>query len=123
MVKILVFALLFVSFACYSLLVYTRGTQDRVKMDERANVMADKGKQLFQQYNCISCHQLYGLGGFLGPELTTAWSDPQRGELYMRTFLKYGGPRMPNFHFNEAEISSLVSFLRYVDSTASTYKN
>lgn len=122
MIKIAVFGLLFVSFVSYSLLVYTKGTHSRIALDEKTNMMVDQGKQLFQQYNCIACHQLYGLGGFLGPELTTAWSDPARGEMYMRTFLKYGGPRMPNYHFNERQISSLVSFLRYIDSTATTYK-
>ncbi len=33
-----------------------------------------KGKLLFQEYNCISCHQLYGLGGYMGPDLTNVIS-------------------------------------------------
>jgi len=81
-----------------------------------------KGKELFQQYNCIACHQLFGLGGFLGPELTTAYSDPKRGEAYMKIILANGGPRMPNYHFTEAEVSALISYLKYVDESAITYK-
>lgn len=81
-----------------------------------------KGKLLFQQYNCTACHQLYGLGGYLGPELTTAYSDTHRGELYMKAFLKNGGTRMPKFNFTNDEINAILSFLKYVDATATTYK-
>jgi len=70
----------------------------------------------------VACHQIYGLGGYLGPELTTAWSDPRRGELYMRAFLQAGGRTMPNFHLTPKEIDAITAYLRYVDSTAVTYK-
>ena len=69
-----------------------------------------------------SLSQLYGLGGFLGPELTTAWSDPAKGELYMRSILKHGGLRMPDFKLSEHQIDCVLSYLKYVDSTATTYK-
>ncbi|MFZ1857100.1 MAG: hypothetical protein WAU29_07005, partial [Chitinophagaceae bacterium] len=58
----------------------------------------------------------------LGPELTTAYSDPQRGELFMKALLQAGGRRMPNFHFNENEISAIITYLKYVDATAVSYK-
>lgn len=122
MIKIVAFISLFVAYLVYSIVVYTKGTEKNnvVSSDELTQIK--KGSLLFQQYNCSSCHQLYGLGGYLGPELTTAYSDPARGELFMKAFLKAGGQRMPNFHLSDDEINALISFLKHVDESAITYK-
>lgn len=80
------------------------------------------GKNIYQKNNCTSCHQLFGMGGFLGPELTTVISDKNRGEVYARTFLQFGGNRMPNFHFTKEEMDEVIAFLQYVDTHATTYK-
>lgn len=123
MMKVSIFAGLFVSYTLYSIIIYTKGTANDVILPAAEQAIVNKGKALFQKYNCTSCHQLYGLGGYLGPELTTAWSDKNRGELYMKAFLKAGGPRMPNFQFTDEETDAILSYLKYVDSTAVTYKN
>lgn len=122
MYRIIIFLCLFFTYVVYSVVVYSKGTENTVSFSPGESVKITYGKQLFQQYNCISCHQLYGLGGYLGPELTTAYSDPNRGELFMRAFLQAGGQRMPNFRFNKNEINSIISYLKYVDETAITYK-
>jgi len=122
MVKIAAFLTLFSAYLVYSATVYTYGTRDTIQVKESAVPQIVYGKILYQQYNCVACHQLYGLGGYLGPELTTTYSDPAKGELFMRTLLKGGGLRMPNFGLNEAEINGLISYLKYVDSTAISYK-
>ena len=111
--KIWVFGGLFISYVLYSLLVYTKGTENRIAVTPEVQ----QGKLLYQKYNCASCHQLYGLGGYLGPELTTAWSDSNRGEAFMRAFLQGGGRRMPNFKFSGTEINDILQYLRYVDAT------
>lgn len=121
--RIIIFVSLFVVFVIYSFVVYTKGTDKKIIYSSIEQERINKGKEIFQKYNCISCHQLYGLGGYLGPELTTAWSDKHRGEIYMRAFLLAGGSRMPKYNFNENEINSLMSYLQYVDSTAITYKS
>lgn len=123
MSKLIIFAGLFILYSLYSIIVYTKGTNNAVALSGTEQLKTGKGKELFQQYNCIACHQLYGLGGYLGPELTTAYSDKTRGELYMKAFLKAGGQRMPNFHFNDEEVEAIISYLKYVDATAVTYKN
>jgi nitric oxide reductase subunit C len=123
MIKVVAFISLFVTYLVYSIIVYTKGTEKATSLSAAEQCNIKKGSHLFQQYNCTSCHQLYGLGGYLGPELTTAYSDPARGELYMKVFLQAGGPRMPNFHFKEEEINALISFLKYVDESAITYKS
>lgn len=123
MSKIVVFILLFLTYIIYSFAVYTKGTKHAFRIAVTEKEKIDKGKNLFQQYNCMSCHQLYGLGGYLGPELTTAWSDKDRGEAYIKAFLKMGGPRMPKYNFSDEEINHLARYLQYVDSTATTYKS
>ncbi|MCZ2460972.1 MAG: cytochrome c [Chitinophagales bacterium] len=121
--KMVIFIILFVAYITYSAVVYTKGTKSNIQLPETEWAKVNRGKLLYQQYNCTSCHQLYGLGGYLGPELTTAYSDSLRGETYMRAFLKNGGSRMPNFHLADTDIDALVSFLKYVDQTAVTYKH
>ncbi len=120
--KLFLFGFLFFLYASYGFIVYTKGTKNHISLSPLQSSLADKGKRLFQEKNCIACHQLYGLGGYLGPELTTAWSDPARGELFMKAFLQGGGPRMPNFHFSGEEIAALLQYLKYVDSSAISYK-
>ena len=122
MIKIVAFISLFVTYLVYSIIVYTKGTEKNIVLSASEQTEIKNGSLLFQRYNCTACHQLYGLGGYLGPELTTAYSDPARGALFMKAFLKAGGPRMPNFHFKEEEINALISFLKYVDESAITYK-
>ena len=120
--KLTIFSILFISYIIYSSFVYTIGTTELVEIPDSKKEIVNKGKELFEINNCSSCHQVYGLGGYLGPDLTTAWSDPKRGEAYIRAMLMIGGNRMPRYGFTKEEIESLVSYLRYIDSTAITYK-
>lgn len=117
--KLFLFSILFLTYLGYSFWVYTSGTESPAVMTARQQY----GKQLYQDYNCQSCHQLFGLGGYLGPELTTVISDKQRGVMYAKAFLEKGAVRMPDFHFNPAQINALVDYLAYVDAQAVTYKN
>jgi nitric oxide reductase subunit C len=122
MIKIAVFLTLFASYAVYSTVIYSKGTENNIQFAGELGEKVSHGKYLYEKYNCVACHQLYGLGGYLGPELTTAYSDPLRGEIFMKAFLLAGGQRMPNFHFKPDEADAIISFLKYVDSTAVTYK-
>ena len=117
--KLIVFSCLLGSFLVYSAIVYTRGTENIMCHDK----MASEGKLLFQKYNCISCHQVYGLGGFLGADLTNVISCDGKGEEYARVFIEHGTDRMPDFHLTKNEVSCLIAYLKFVDQTAITYKN
>ncbi len=108
-----IFATLCLCFAIYSVHVYTSGT-------EAAHVppmpqAASRGQDLFQQHNCIACHQFYGLGGYMGPDLTNVISN--RGPAYARAFMAAGTQAMPNFDLAGNELDDLVSFLEFVDKT------
>ncbi|RYY66233.1 MAG: cytochrome c [Chitinophagaceae bacterium] len=117
MVRVLIALCLLAAYAGYSALVYTRGTEASAAKP-LWTAEAAEGKRLFQQHNCTACHQLFGLGGYLGPDLTTAWSDSTRGPAYLRALLQSGGSRMPNFHFTPGEVESLLAYLRSIDASA-----
>ena len=122
MIRVVILLLLIVLFCGYSLLVYTKGTESRLSFTSIEQQKINDGKRLYQQYNCQACHQIYGLGGYLGPELTTAYSDKKRGENYMKAMLSAGGNRMPNFHLSAQQINALIAYLKYVDTTATPIK-
>lgn len=114
--KKVVWVTLAASFFIYSLFVYTTGTA----IDKGESVISEpsqKGKLLFQKYNCTACHQLYGLGGYMGPDLTNIISEKGKGAAYARVFLSGGTIRMPNFNLNEVEMDELIAYLTYVDKT------
>jgi len=75
------------------------------------------GEDLWQKNNCAACHQLYGLGGYLGPDLTNIISDTLKGDKYVAAFLNSGTKSMPKFHFSEREKEEIVAFLTHVDKT------
>ena len=78
---------------------------------------AIKGEQIWQDNNCTACHQFYGLGGYLGPDLTNLISNPAKGPEYAKAFFNSGVKSMPKFNFTEEEKNNLVEFLKAVDQT------
>lgn len=107
-------AVLITLFAIYNVTVYTKTNPESDLLLSREAI---KGEDLWQQNNCFSCHQLYGLGGYLGPDLTNTYSTEGKGEAYIKAFLNSGIKTMPKFNFSEEEQSHLVAFLREVDQT------
>lgn len=103
-----------VVFAIYNASIYT---QDCASSEPTLSEKAIEGQILWQGNNCSSCHQLYGLGGYLGPDLTNVISNPAKGPGYVRAFLKAGYKSMPQFDFDSTETASIVQFLSEVDKT------
>ena len=109
-----VMAILIIFFVIYNIVVYTQGTSNNtLLMSEKAI----KGEQLYQDYNCTSCHQFYGLGGYLGPDLTNVISSKNKGPEYVKAFLNSGVKAMPKFNFTEEEKEAFVQFFNEVDQT------
>lgn len=113
--KRIVFIALFASFIFYSGYIYSSGTETLGVAPP--TLQAQAGQRLFQEKNCIACHQFYGLGGYMGPDLTNVISEAGKGPSYARTFLEFGTSKMPDFNFEEAEIDSLIAYLQFVDAT------
>jgi len=113
--KRLVLLFLGAVFALYTVYVWTDGTD--VRQGPAPSAKAMSGMALFQSKNCVACHQFYGLGGHLGPDLTNVVSAPGKGIDYAKEFIRNGTATMPDFKFNENQIAALIAFLKYVDQS------
>ncbi len=103
-------------FIVYNLTVYSSDCESPLPA---MNPVALEGQVLWQENNCVACHQLYGLGGYLGPDLTNVISHNSKGPLYVKAFLNSGVKSMPQFSFSDEEKEQLVAFLTHVDQTGS----
>ena len=106
--------LLLLCIACvvYTGFVYRSG--DSTQSPKAVRLAAMNGQQIWQEKNCQSCHQLYGLGGYMGPDLTNAAA---KGPDYLRAFIEHGTTRMPDFHLSDKEQADVVAFLQWVDQS------
>lgn len=104
-------SVLLTAFCIYNALFYHSPGPQETKMGEKAV----RGQHLWRQYNCNSCHQLYGLGGYLGPDLTN--ETARRGPDFIKAMFNAGSGSMPSFNFSAQEQDELLEFLRAVDAT------
>ena len=107
------FSVLCVAFTFYSAYVYTAGTE--AAHLPPMNATERYGARVFQQHNCVACHQFYGLGGYMGPDLTNVISN--RGAAYARAFISAGTASMPDLGLTQDELDAVVAYLGFVDQT------
>ena len=105
---------LLTAFLFYSFYIYSSLPVKDYHISEQSN----NGKMVWQKYNCIACHQLYGLGGYLGPDLTNVYG--LRDSTYIRSFMQNGTNIMPAFPLSEKETTDLISFFKTVNETGSS---
>lgn len=101
-------------FLAYNFKIYT-GKEDygNVVLSEKAV----RGQNLWLKNNCNSCHQVYGLGGYLGPDLTNIYSFRKQNDSYLKAMFNSGIQSMPLFDFNETQQDELLQFLKEIDQT------
>lgn len=119
MQKTTIFLVLFIAFSFYSFWVYTDGT------NTASTTMSEKaihGKVLYQKYNCTACHQIYGLGGYLGAELTDILSKPGRNPEFLKAMIQSGARQMPQYGLTDEECDDLIAFIQYVNDCSPNYK-
>ncbi len=110
----LILLLLLALFSSYNYIIYTdTSAYGAVRLSGKAV----QGEKLWLQNNCNSCHQIYGLGGYLGPDLTNVYSFRKRDEKYLKSMFNSGINAMPEFDFNETEKAELLQFLKEIDQT------
>jgi len=99
------------AFAAQTWLVYAdpEGTKHSL------SPIALEGQEIWRENNCQSCHQLFGFGGFLGPDLTNSIKDlsPER----LTSILTEGLGQMPAFELDADEQHRIVVFLEELDAT------
>ncbi len=97
--------------ACFAVQTYL------VYSDEPSLVQLEgpalEGAELWHRHNCQACHQLYGYGGFLGPDLTNLAGRLQEPQLTARLtqLMTQGSGAMPPFPVTDTEIAAIQAFL------------
>jgi len=112
--KVLLFSALCVSYFAYSGYIY-KDIPVNPNVDHQ---LADEGKKIWQENNCVACHQIYQLGGYLGPDLTNSYS--LKGPEYIKAFLKNGTLVMPDFKLTSHEVDALTAYLKDIDASGSS---
>ncbi|MCG9879249.1 MAG: cytochrome c [Bacteroidia bacterium] len=109
MKPILVFLILCLSYLYYSWSIYLSSSHSET--DPKIAQVISQGKLVWQKYNCQSCHQIYGLGGYLGPDLTNYAGQSGDRKLFLSSAIKSAAQQMPSFNLSETELESLYQFL------------
>jgi nitric oxide reductase subunit C len=76
-----------------------------------------RGFAVWRRNNCQACHQLYGMGGYLGPDLTNAAGRLTPARIH--AVVTEGSTPMPRFELTRDERDELIEFLTYVNTTGS----
>lgn len=95
---------------------YVEGRPVGIALSEEAQ----KGRDLYLKNNCQSCHQIYGYGGILGPDLTnfvSRFPEPSRRQSRLATILTLGNLQMPAFHMPPGDIRAMEAYLIELDKT------
>ena len=115
-----IFLLLFVCFLTFSIWIYAIPLFSPTPYSEKELHLVAEGRLVWQKYNCHTCHQLYGLGGYLGPDLTNVYSRTDNNETYLKGIIKSGVKQMPAFEISDDEMKALLHFLKNVDATGTS---
>lgn len=99
------------------MIIYFQRSSGSITEVQKMSNNALAGEQVYQDYNCAACHQIYGLGGYLGPDLTNVISNPSKGPDYVNTIINSGIQAMPKFDLSDQKRDQLVAFLTHVDQT------
>jgi nitric oxide reductase subunit C len=79
------------------------------------NEQALRGRALFNQFNCTACHQFYGLGGYMGPDLTNVTLN--KSPAFAKALIMHGSATMPALGVNEEQADDLVAYLEAMASS------
>lgn len=109
-----VFIALVISFIIFNIRIYSIPEYDEINSQNIAS-----GKEIWQQNNCHTCHQLYGLGGYLGPDLTNVVAKPGYSQEHLKGIIKNGIFQMPGFNLSNQELNDLLLFLEAANQSGS----
>lgn len=82
---------------------------------ETIPALAREGEDLFRAKDCQACHAVFGMGGFLGPDLTNAATRVPQGRF--DALLQDGRGPMPAFHLDAHQREAVWAYLQAVDTT------
>ena len=112
-----IFITLSVLFLIYSFSIYLKPLRENENINVKDSKQAAAGKDVWQKHNCHTCHQLYGLGGYLGPDLTNVTAKPGYSEVFLKAVISNGMGQMPPFDLTNQEMEDLLVFLQSMNET------
>lgn len=80
--------------------------------------LARRGQALYRAKACHACHQIHGLGGFLGPDLTNIVRRRSRDDIGQ--VLDTGRLQMPVFKMNDDEVDAVFAYLDEMNGTGTS---
>jgi nitric oxide reductase subunit C len=107
------------SLAFIGLTVDTIGRIPAQTHSENLTPAVIRGKNLWDESNCMGCHTLLGEGAYYAPELTRVYE--RRGPEFIAAMLRDpeamypGARRMQQYDFTDEEIADLVAFFEWVN--------
>lgn len=114
---ITIFITLTVLFLLFSFSIYLKPLREKDTQKATVLEQAAAGKDVWQKHNCHTCHQLYGLGGYLGPDLTNVIAKPGYSEVFLKALISNGMGQMPPFDLTPQEMEDLLVFLQEMNET------
>lgn len=81
--------------------------------EEPISEAAVRGRRIWHKNSCQVCHQIYGNGGFLGPDVTNAASRVD--DVRLTQLLTVGSGQMPSFQMTADEIADVRAYLEALD--------
>lgn len=112
---------LLLPYGLYCSLLYSRSLDDEAVAGELSQA-GRRGRMLWAEYNCQSCHQLFKLGGYLGPELTHTLLEPGKSEAYAMAFMLTGTANMPTLGLSKQEAFDIARYLTEVAQSAAALR-
>ena len=107
-------AFMVVIYILVSAVVYT--DYPRGHTGQPLTALEREGLGVWRRNNCQACHQIYGFGGFLGPDLTNRITQDTLDE-EIEWILEEGSGRMPALRLPEEDRAAVLAFLRAVNRT------
>lgn len=112
-----IFLFLSVLFLVYSFSIYLKPLREKKIQTTEILKNTAAGKDVWQKHNCHTCHQLYGLGGYLGPDLTNVTAKPGYSDVFLKAIISNGMGQMPPFDLTNQEMEDLFVFLNAMNET------
>jgi nitric oxide reductase subunit C len=104
------FSILIAVFFLQTWLVYS---DSQTRRTPPLSKLAARGQEIWLDNNCQSCHQVFGFGGFLGPDLTNAIGSLTDARL--DSILTEGAGLMPAFQLDAEERGALKQWFVELD--------
>ena len=82
------------------------------------NASVVRGKQIWEENNCMGCHTLLGEGAYYAPELTRVYE--RRGPAFIAQMLRdpesvYPGERkMVKYDFTDGQVQDMIAFFEWI---------